>query len=187
MLPQRSFDLHPILNSYCCITLAVSIMFKNNYIENELIGQSWRRDTKCDCKTDWLIVGSNPPRGDKIFTSIYISISSLWCRGKARRCVLPLNTQRLQFSRKWGTECLNTGFPLPTLLYAGYSVKLIIIFTHFISPKSYYLVSHRHCGNAGEVVASCQTDKFNVRKCSSSSIFKYGTLHLRPHTVNRWI
>ena len=22
-----------------------------------------------------------------------------------------------------GTECLNTGYPLPTLLYAGYSVK----------------------------------------------------------------
>ena len=26
---------------------------------------------------------------------------------------------------KWGTECLNTRFPLPTLLCAGYSVKLI--------------------------------------------------------------
>ena len=26
---------------------------------------------------------------------------------------------------KWGTECLNTRFLLPTLLCAGYSVKLI--------------------------------------------------------------
>ena len=25
---------------------------------------------------------------------------------------------------KWGTECLNTRFPLPTPVYAGYSVKL---------------------------------------------------------------
>ena len=25
---------------------------------------------------------------------------------------------------KWGTECLNTKFPLPTVLCAGYSVKL---------------------------------------------------------------
>ena len=25
---------------------------------------------------------------------------------------------------KWGTECLNTRFPLPTLLCAGYCVKL---------------------------------------------------------------
>ena len=31
----------------------------------------------------------------------------------------------LEFGRKWGTECLNTKCPLPTLLCAGYSVKLI--------------------------------------------------------------
>ena len=29
------------------------------------------------------------------------------------------------FSGKWGTECLKTRFPLPTLQCAGYSVKLI--------------------------------------------------------------
>ena len=29
-----------------------------------------------------------------------------------------------EFGRKWGTECLNTRFPLPTLQCAGYSVKL---------------------------------------------------------------
>ena len=33
-----------------------------------------------------------------------------------------------EFGRKWGTECLNTRFPLPTLLCAGYSVKLILIY-----------------------------------------------------------
>ena len=27
--------------------------------------------------------------------------------------------------RKWGTECLNTRFPLATVLCAGYSVNLI--------------------------------------------------------------
>ena len=31
------------------------------------------------------------------------------------------------FGRKWGTECLNTRFPLPTLQWAGYSVKLIYL------------------------------------------------------------
>ena len=30
-------------------------------------------------------VGSIPTREDKIFTNCYIFISSLWCRGKARR------------------------------------------------------------------------------------------------------
>ena len=29
-----------------------------------------------------------------------------------------------KFSRNWGTECLNTRLPRPTLLLAGYSVKL---------------------------------------------------------------
>ena len=33
-----------------------------------------------------------------------------------------------EFCRKWGTECLNTRLPLPTLLSAGYSVKLIFWF-----------------------------------------------------------
>ena len=28
-----------------------------------------------------------------------------------------------EFGRKWETECLNTRFPLPTLLCARYSVK----------------------------------------------------------------
>ena len=33
-----------------------------------------------------------------------------------------------EFGRKWQTECLNTRFPLPTLLCAGYSMKLIYLF-----------------------------------------------------------
>ena len=34
-----------------------------------------------------------------------------------------------KLGRKWGTECLNTRFLLPTLLCAGYSVKLIFNIT----------------------------------------------------------
>ena len=30
-----------------------------------------------------------------------------------------------RIGRKWGTVCLNTRFPLPTLLCAGYSMKVI--------------------------------------------------------------
>ena len=33
-----------------------------------------------------------------------------------------------EFGRKWGTESLNTRFPLSTLLCAGYSVKLIYFY-----------------------------------------------------------
>ena len=32
-----------------------------------------------------------------------------------------------EHGKKWETECLNTRFPLPTLLCAGYSVKLIYL------------------------------------------------------------
>ena len=45
-----------------------------------------------------LVVGSMPTRRNEIFTYIYISMSSLWCRGQAQRWVLPLNTQSLQSS-----------------------------------------------------------------------------------------
>ena len=57
---------------------------------------------------------------------MYISISSLWCCGQA----LSSATQHAmppEFGRKQGTECLNTRFPLPTPLCAGYSVKLIYL------------------------------------------------------------
>ena len=39
-----------------------------------------------------------------------------------------------EFGREWGTECLNTRFPLPTLLRAGYSVNLIwfLFFNYFL-------------------------------------------------------
>ena len=72
-----------------------------------------------------LVVGSTPIRGDEIFIYIYIFISSLWCRGEST--ALSSATQHAmspEIGGKWGTECLNPTFPLPTLLYAGYSVKL---------------------------------------------------------------
>ena len=50
-----------------------------------------------------------------------------------------------EFGRKWGTECLNTRFPLPTLLCAGYRVKLIkktIILKLFAYRITYIIVIH---------------------------------------------
>ena len=59
----------------------------------------------------------------KQFNLILFIIKSLI---KAR--LLPLKTQCLEkFGVKWGTECFNTGFSLPTLLCAEYSVKLIYL------------------------------------------------------------
>ena len=44
-----------------------------------------------------------------------------------QRAALSSATQHAIFELggKWGTECLNTTFPLATLLYAGYSVYLL--------------------------------------------------------------
>ena len=79
----------------------------------------------------WLVVGSIPTRGNEIFIYIYVFISSHWCRGES--AALSSATQHAmppEIGKKWGTECLNTRFPLPTLLRAGYSVKLIIKYTY---------------------------------------------------------
>ena len=93
-------------------------------------------------------MGSIPTLGNKIFTYIYIFISTLWCRGKsatlssATRHAMPL-----ELGEKWETVCLNTRFPLPTLLCAEYSVKLIVIYLYyyifFILMNSYGFVRDR--------------------------------------------
>ena len=69
-------------------------------------------------------MGSIPTRGNEIFIYIYIFVSSLWCRDKGALSSATKHAMPAELSGKWGTECLNTRFPLPTLLCAAYSVKL---------------------------------------------------------------
>ena len=38
------------------------------------------------------------------------------------------HTMPPEFDGRWGTMCLNTEFPLPTMLCAGYSVKLLLYY-----------------------------------------------------------
>ena len=67
------------------------------------------------------VVGSIATRGSEIFIYIYILISPLE-RSVALSSATQLNsTQNASRTR----QTLNTRFPLPTPLYAGYSVKLI--------------------------------------------------------------
>ena len=75
-------------------------------ILNINMSQSWRRGTKCDCKTDWLWVRSPLEEMKYLFKFIFpfhFSIYfSLWCRGAA----LGSATQHAmppEFGRKWGT------------------------------------------------------------------------------------
>ena len=53
------------------------------------VGQLWRRGTKCDCKRDKLWVRF--PLEEMKY--LIFPFSSLWCRGKPRRLVPPLNSE----------------------------------------------------------------------------------------------
>ena len=67
-----------------------------------------------------LVVGSIPTRGDEIFIYINIFISSVWCRGES--AALSSATQHAmppEIDGKWGTEYLNTRFPLSNPAVCG--------------------------------------------------------------------
>ena len=67
-------------------------------------------------------MASIPTREMKYLLSIYIFIPSAALSPATQHAMPP------EFGRKWGTECLNTMFPLPTLLCAGYRVKLFFFY-----------------------------------------------------------
>ena len=97
-------------------------------------GQSWRSGTKCDCKTDWLRVWFDPhSRRWNNYLNLYFHFFALVSRLSAALSSATQHAMPSEFGRKWRTECVNTRFPLPTLLCAGYSVKLIFFFIIFIS------------------------------------------------------
>ena len=59
----------------------------------------------------------------------------------------------LEFGRKWGKECLNNRFSMPTLQCAGYSVKPIYfnyLFCYLVERQNVYTALN---SNTGAVVA----------------------------------
>ena len=63
-----------------------------------------------------------------IYLNLYFHFFALESRLNAALSSATQHAMPPKFGRKWGTEYLNTRFPLPTLLCAGYSVKLIYIY-----------------------------------------------------------
>ena len=63
-------------------------------------------------------------RRRNIYLNLYFHFLTLVSRLSAALSSATQHAMSSIFGRKWGTECLNTWFPLPTLLCAGYSVKL---------------------------------------------------------------
>ena len=68
-------------------------------------GQSWRRGTKCDYKSNWF--GFDPHLRRWIYLNLYFR-SSLWCFGKARHWVPPFNTQCVHNSAEGGKRSVLT-------------------------------------------------------------------------------
>ena len=57
-----------------------------------------------------------------IYLNLYFHFFALVSRLSAALSSATQHPMPPEFGRKWGTECVNTRFPLPTLLCAGYSV-----------------------------------------------------------------
>ena len=75
-----------------------------------------------------LVVGSIFTRGDEILFTFIFSFLSSGVEGKsAALSSATLHAMPPEIGGKWGTECLKTRFPLPTLLFAGYNEKINII------------------------------------------------------------
>lgn len=75
--------------------------------------------------TIYAMVVHSMPSQIKLFSLSHFGI-------KTMHWVPSLNMQFLEnWARKWETKYLDTRFPLPTLLIAGYSVNLIIFFLPF--------------------------------------------------------
>ena len=87
--------------------------------------------------------GFNPhSRRLNIYLNLYFHFFPLVSRLSAALSSATQHAMPPEFGRKWRTECLNIKFPLPTLLYEGYSVKLIYLwFILFIISTYLYIVT----------------------------------------------
>ena len=63
-----------------------------------------------------------------IYLFLHFHFVALVSRQSAALSSATEHAMPLEFDGKWGTECHNTRFLLPTLLCAKYSVKLIYLF-----------------------------------------------------------
>ena len=70
-------------------------------------------------------MGSIPTRGDTHYFHLHFHFFALVARQSAALISATQHVMPPELGGKWGTVCLNTRFPLPFLLCAGYSVKLI--------------------------------------------------------------
>ena len=72
------------------------------------------------------VCGFNPhSRRCNVYLNLYFHFFALVSRQSSALSFASQHAMPPESGRKWGAECLNTRFPLPTMLCAGYSVKPI--------------------------------------------------------------
>ena len=75
-----------------------------------------------------------------IYLHLYFHFFALVSRHSAALSSTSQHAMPPEFGGKWGTECLNTRFPLPTLLCAGYSVKLFFLLYSYTITQFYKIL-----------------------------------------------
>ena len=99
------------------------------------------RGTKCACKRDWLWVRSPLEEMKYLFKFIFPFLRA----GLETKCGVEFRQLARNASiirRKVGNKVSHTRFPLPSLLYAGYSVKLIYITIEVMEHHEEYVYIH---------------------------------------------
>ena len=99
----------------------------NIFYSMQLWGQSSRRGTKCDCKTDWLWVRSPFEEVKYLFKFIFPFLRS-GLKEKTRRWALTFNTQCLQNSAESGERSVLTLASLPAVCGIQREADLFILF-----------------------------------------------------------
>ena len=64
-------------------------------------------------------------RRGNIYLNLYFQFFALVSRQNAALSSATQHAMPPEFGRKWGTECLNARFPLPSLMCSGYSVNYL--------------------------------------------------------------
>ena len=131
----------------------------------------WRSGTRRDCKTNWLWVRS-PLEEVKYLLKFLFPFFRSGVEDKHGVEFCSQLAMYPEFGRKWGTECFNIRFPLPTLQCAGYSVKLI--------SKRIVFIVHRTRVSCKVHSAACQLHSYPTLQpmLSRNVVFTYHQSYL---------
>ena len=111
-----------VQNSFGVATVVIEIFF--NISDRPVVAQGHKV---------WLYWFDPHSRKWNIYLHLYFHFFALVFRQKRGASSATQHAMPPELGGEWETECLNTRLPMPTLLCAGYSVKLIYIFFKLVT------------------------------------------------------